>query len=318
MSTPDSLSPSRRQVLRAGLVGAGLLGLAGCGVPWSQVRVDTGRTPTPPRLSADDLARFAAVDAVTAALATAREVPADGVGERAVRLHEAHLRQLGPLPGPVPSGSPTPSAWPTTTPTAGADLAAAELAAATTLLVGVEALEPGLATLLTSIGTCCAALATAAGAAGEPPVPDLRGTLAPETDEDAVAAMVALIEAERVAGYAYGPVAAALAEDARARAVAGLHRNSEAALEHRKLVEDAGFSVPAAPAGYDVPVPATAEAAAETAARLEDAVARAAAAVIRTGVRPLDLAGIRALAAAGRAQASWGGIVAFPGLPEFG
>ena len=318
MRTPDGPSPSprpsRRHLLRLSLAGVGALGLAGCGVEWSKVRVDTGRTPTPPQLSAEDLARFAAVDAVTAALTTARA--AGDPGRTAVRMHEEHLRQLGPLPGPVPSGSPTPSAWPTTTPTATADLASAEEAAARTVLIGVEVLEPGLATLLTSVATSCAALAAASGKAVEPPVPDVRGRLDEETDEDEVAGVVRLIEADRLAGYAFGPLAAALTQGARDRAVAALHRHSDRALANQKLLADAGFSVPPSPPGYRVPVPTDEQAAATQAAQLEAACAQAAAPLVRSGVRPLNLAGIQALVDAGLAQASWREPVAFPGLPE--
>lgn len=311
--------PTRRALLGGALAAGAGLSLSGCGVPWSKVRVDFKGTPAPPTLSPDDLARFAAVEAVTSARdLAARTTTGDlaALAADALTWHSAHLNELGPLPGPVPSGSPTPSGWPTSTPTPAADLAAAEQAVVTALLVGVEDREPGLATLLTSIATCSAGLVEATGATVQVPVPDVRGSLPQDAGEEVTGPFIALLELDRYAGYAYGPLAASLTGEDRARALAAMRAHQDRALRVDQLLVTAGVTAPPAPPAYDVPVPSDVANAIRAAGDLEASCAEAAAALIRAGERPGALLGIGALTHAGRLQSQWGRPVAFPGLPQ--
>lgn len=140
-------------MLALGVVG---LALSGCGVDWRAARLDTEPSPTPPALTPDLLARFAAVDALSQ-LRLQAEALGTADGDVVAAAHAAHLTALGDLPGPVPSGSVTPSGWPTAPPASAPAvdtraLAEAEQAAGVAMWPAPD-LSAETARLLTSIVT---------------------------------------------------------------------------------------------------------------------------------------------------------------------
>ncbi len=318
-------TPNRRIVLGAGAALA-LGALTGCGVNWRQVRLDDAASPTPPTLTRDDLARFAAVGLITTLQAQAGQIashpPAQNLAAQVAAAHATHLRALGPIPGPVPSASPTPSGWPTPATTTAPELdpiglANAEAAAATTLLTGLDELSGRLAALFVSIACCCLQAGSTlvpGRRSSTPPAPPASpaGLTAPSPDGVSTA-VLALIAADDAAGYAYGPYAAALNGPEQAQAVTRMQLHTQRSLQVRALAGTARLEVPAAPAAYAVTRPGDATVARQACGRLEAACARAASALLSTGNKPGRALGQLVLRDGAAAQAAWTGLVALPG-----
>ncbi len=318
--------PRRRSVLVAVL---GTTLLSACGVRWEDVRLDDRPTPTPPRLSADDLARFAAVDTVRALQLLAETVALDPAAESArlaAQQHARQLEQLGPLPGPVPSPSSTPSGWPvpsteatqTAAPVTTATLAEAESAAAASLVTaalgsGSAEVSGPLARLLSSLAASCAAHARLLGAA--PPAVEVSAE-PPVGPAPATADLLALVEAERAAAYAYGVLAVALSDGARTRGRAALshHRRRSAMLA--ELAAGAGVEMPPAQPAYAVARPADQPEAVALAHQLELDVATAAGALVAASTGAWRAQAAHALVEATVAAAAWGPPPTFPGAPD--
>ncbi len=321
------MHPVSRRTLLAGLV----ISLGGCGVDWSSVRLDTTPTPTPPRLSPDDLARFAAVSTISTLHQQSALVPdpADQ-GELLADLtaaHAAHLSQLGPLPGAVPSPSATPTGWPaaTTSPPPPLDLAAlagAESSAAGSLLTGIDELKPGLAQLLCSIACCCLsaaqALADASGAQLPPsPVPQPPNGLQGRAAPDVAAALNALIAADLQAGFGYAGVAAKLPGDQRTLALTRMESHTSRAQRLQAMATDAGATPAPPPPAYAGALPGDEAAARERAVRFENACAAAASALVGAGDGSARIVGVAAVTDSGLAAWQWSStLTAFPGMPD--
>lgn len=315
--------PNRRAILRAAGLGALTVTVAGCGIDWRAVRLDTAASPTPPTFTADDLARFAAVDLVASLRAQADSLAGtDATIDQLAKAHATQLRKLGPLPGPVPSGSVSPSNWPgTPSPPPSTDvagLATAEASAAATLLDGIDTLGGPLAALLTSIAGCCRAAAVLLPSGTKidlAPSPTLPTALTKPATMQVRPALEALVAADDAAGFGYGPAAARLVGADRARAVDLMQRHTFRAMTVRALAEESSVDIPASPAAYTVDPGPDAAAAGQFCGTLEDACARTAAALIGTGDAPARALGQAVLINAADARAAWVGLVPLPGLP---
>jgi hypothetical protein len=308
-----------------------VIGLGGCGIDWNSVRLDTTPTPTPPTLSPDDVARFAAVATIGALHHQAATVtdPADHgplLGELTA-AHAAHLQQLGPLPGPVPSPSATPTGWPpaTTSPPPPLDvagLAGAEASAAGSLLTGLDKLTPALAQLLCSIACCCLSAAQALAEVSDAPLPpspaptpptDLQGRATPQVAD----ALNALIDADLQAGFGYAGVAAKLTGDQRTLALTRMSAHTSRAQRLQAMASDAGATPTPAPPAYAGALPGDEGAARELAVRFENACAAAASALVGVADGPARIVGVAAVLDTGMAGWQWSSALsAFPGMPD--
>lgn len=345
---PADRALSRRDVLQLAVGWGGAAAaaplLTACGLDPSAVRLDDVPTPSPPVPGPDDLARFAAVGRVTALRNQATSLAGSSAGDPADSTspvatlgaafaldHEAHLAQLGPLPGPVPSGSPTPPGWPEPAPTDPADsaepvtaalLSAAEQAGAADLLSRTAEVSGPLARLLASVATACAARAFALAAAAGAPAPDAVLPPAPPPpaahapDLQGRASLQALLVAHTAARYGYGVLAVRLTDAERDRATAALARHDVDAGSLTAAASEAGIDLIAPAPAFSLPPLADAAAARALAARLELDVADAAAAVVVAPEDWLRSLGIAHLVPAGLGAAGWGALPAFPGLPE--
>ncbi len=337
----DVLVP-RRSFLVSGGAAAALMALTGCGLRPSDVRLDDVPTPTPPVLAPDDLARFAAIERLTALRELAEAVVAASptptavadLAAAAAADHVAHLDQLGPLPGPVPTPSATPQGWPTAGPPpvpgppTPAVLATTENACAVDLLGRTGETSGELARLLASIATSGGARAVALASLAAAPAPvlvpgtgaellaepseDLMGSLQPSDRQ----ALEGLVGAHHAAAYAFGVLAVRLDGTPRDRAVASIVRHSGDANALSAAAARAGADLPPAAPAYRLPVLTDAAAAETLASRLELDVADAAAALVPTDVAGLRTVATERLVAAGLQAAAWGPLPAFPGMPE--
>jgi hypothetical protein len=327
--------PTRRALLLGALVGA-VATTSGCGVRWSDLRLDDDGPVPSPTPDADELARRDAVrdaDALRrAATAAATARPDLAALMRSVaQVHSAHLDALGAqdLAVETPSGSPTTGVTTTATTTATpgtdpvGDLVGGESAAASAALEASSWTRPGLARLLASVAAADAVLAREVAAAlgqaapaAPAPVPRPSGSAAVDLDDDAAAAVTEALEGEQAAVYGYG-VAAARLDGARRDAARAALAEHAAAVEHLgHLLEAAGRDVPAPAPAYDVPFAVTdADRAVRLALVLEERTAARCADLVAAGrgqVRSAaaDLLVVRAL----RAAAWRGRPVPLPGL----
>jgi hypothetical protein len=160
-----STGPTRRAVLAAGLVGAGLVGLTGLAGCTDDAPPTSGPSTAPDHdatvtatVVADKRETLRVYDAVIAAHAAVLTAPLAPY----VTDHVAHLSALGATPPatPAPSPTPAPSASPTPTSIAVPDrpddalalLVARELAASQRRVEQVATVSAELARLLGSIG----------------------------------------------------------------------------------------------------------------------------------------------------------------------
>jgi len=335
-----SAAPSRRALLRAavatGLAASGLVALTACAPgpgSWSDLRVqplDGDPAPPPREPDADELARRAAVEAVSGVLAAARAAtaPADRPDLAALlaALVAAQQEQLAAL---EPSGSPAgsdASGAPAATATLDALPAALTAAAATArgLLPGVSGGEARLlACLAAGDGTAATALASALGQPVPPPPAGwaaLGGT-GPVEDVEAEALATAL-DRERAAVYGYGVAAARLDGAARERALEHLGAHDRAAEALAARLTGSGREAPAGAPGWALPFPVTDQASALALGVAVEESAAAAAADLVAVAGAGDREGAAALlderarrATAWRAEAGRGAeLVALPGL----
>lgn len=317
-------TPPRRAVLQAGLGAGAALLFSGCGVDWRSVRIDTGASEKPPTFSANDLARFTAIEAISTlkeqadALATSQPAAGDLAAS-----HTAQLAQLGQLPGPVPSASATPKNWPSTptgsSPTDAAGLLAAELETANKLIAGLTGVSGVAVRLLASVALGIEVTSTkfAQEAKLAAPqalsLPSQAATVKGPLPEQVVKAAQNLVAAEDFAGYAYAPYAAALPEQARPEAATAMGQHTRAAQQLRALVHSAGTELPASPAAYAVNRPTDETAARAAITEVEKACAYAAGSLLATGDEALRPFALAALSAAAHHEWHWSGKA--PSLP---
>ena len=318
-----ALAPARRSLLLAAL--GGVATLAGCGVDWDAVRRDDLPTPSPPQLEPKDVARFPAVSTIHRLheLALALRSDPAGSGQRAAEQHARQLVQLGPLPGPVPAASATPSGWPSSSralpqPSTLQALSRAETVAAADLLAravatGGTELPGPLARLLASLAANCAAHGVLTGGRATAFELSAGGTLRPS---GAPGDLVALIEADRAAAYAYGVLTVRLQDEPResGRQARAAHRQRAGTLAGLAL--GAGADVPPVAPAYAVQAPQDAAGARALALRLELDVAAAAAALVSSATGGWRALGAHVLVQATVAAVGWGEPPAFPGIPE--
>ncbi len=318
-----ALAPARRSLLLATL--GGVAALAGCGVDWDAVRRDDLPTPSPPRLEPQDVARFAAVGTIDGLRKLALALTSDpaGVGQRAAEQHARQLMQLGPLPGPVPAASATPWGWPSSSrtqpqPSTLQVLSQAEAVASAELLAGAvttgrTGLPGPLARLLASLAASCAAHGVLTGGRAAALELSAGGALSPS---GATGDLMALIEADRAAAYAYGVLTVHLQDGPResGRQARSAHRQRSETLAGLAL--DAGADVPPAGPAYAVQAPQDAAGARALALRLELDVAAAAGALVSSAAGGWRTLGAHVLVQATVAAVRWGEPPAFPGIPE--
>ncbi|PWJ56447.1 protein of unknown function [Quadrisphaera granulorum] len=341
-------SPSRRAVL-AVLTASAAAGLAGCSTPWGRLRVQPpggDPPPTTPPPGPDELARRAAVSAVTAALVRVGGLDAAHSGPLSAALGE-QLAALGETPPPT-TPSPTPSATATATdtptpatptPATPADVASLLQQAAQTATADLAEVSGGSARLL----ACLAAGLEVArswllGDAAAQPEPSGSGTPSSSSESSSAAvepsgssttaaqsreqgALAAALAVEEAAQYGYGVVAARLSGAQRGIAVGRL-------AEHEQLVEQLrddllalGAQPPAPQPAWTLPSPVTdAASALALAQQLEGASAGAWADVVDAAARQRRAAAAGQVLAAARrwqrwrAEAGVAGLVALPGL----
>jgi hypothetical protein len=228
--------------------------------------------------------------ALLARIAAARATHADLVSARA-SLRPPPVLVVSPTPASATPGSgasvvPTPATMPA---------AAGPTAAAAGSLPGSSASGAGAAPGVSATGGPGASLAPG-------PIPAGAALRAPARD-----ALAALAAGEHAAVYAYGVVAARVADADRSRALAAWnwHVTRRDELEERLL--DAGVQPPAAAPAYQLGAAPDAGAAVALAATVEDRLAQLAAHAVAatTGADRSDAAG--ALVAGARRAAAWRG-----------
>ena len=318
--------PSRRTVLRGGLVGGVLVttGLvtAGCGLDLGRVRF--GDPPPPPRPTpgADELARRRAAEssrrleaAVAAALGARPDLEPRLTAVAAA--HAAHRRALGP----PTDASPTPTeSLPTVDPVA--ELLALESEAAGQALEDVAEVSAPLARLLASVGSSRAVHARLlAGVLGQPPptAPTVGppSTTAPDVGDGAAEALVAALDGEYAAVYTFGVIAARLTDAARERAVTSLEAHDLLVERLSDWLAEADLDVPPSAPAYQVPALASAADAVALAVTIEEQVAVLDATLLAAATGDLRAAAADLLVQRALTASAWRGAgVPFPGLPE--
>jgi hypothetical protein len=279
--------PGRRAVL-LGVAGSAALLLTGCGLDLEElrrVRWDDDQPLPPPSPGPDELARRAAVadaDLLHRAAIAALRPEHAAVLTAIADAHVAHLEALGATdlrvetPPRATTGRPTEPAEPTTgdggetSPAvpALADLPEAEIDAAATALTWLGRTSGGMARLLASIAAADAVHARLLASALGQPVPEVPSPLTAASatqgplrlGEDAANAVTAAVQGEHAAVYAYDVVAARLAEDARAAALAARAEHDAAVEALSAVLDGADREVPAAEPAYQLPRPLSAPA----------------------------------------------------------
>lgn len=327
---PDLASRARRVgVALATLLALALL--AGCGLR-AESSPPVARTPDAieqvrARTVADSLALAQAAGALAATPAGAAE-PLAGVLADVASFSDQHAQQAG---GAYVSGLPTPTTSPSTPAvTPDAPTLLAQLAAATTTsLADADAVDDGaLARLVASIATSRAGLTARLAQATGLPVPTVTPpvdgaatpapTPAPSPSTASATDLDALALAHDQAGFGFEVIAAKLAGDQRAAAVAAAAANRSAGEQWARASGSDGTAQDPRRASYALPTglddPTAAVALGRT---LESAVADAYANAVAGAPVGARLPLVDGLQAATGAAGTWGATpVPFPGLPE--
>ena len=134
--------------------------------------------------------------------------------------------------------------------------------------------------------------------------------------ERELAAAQTALAAEHAAIYGYAVVGAHLSGDERAKAIAAYQAHRRRRDELARLIAAEKAAPTAAAAAYRLPFPiGSAQDARKLAARLEDGLAQAYAALVAAGGKDMRGLGTSALAEAAAVAAGWlGTTTAFPGL----
>ncbi|HZI96546.1 MAG TPA: DUF4439 domain-containing protein [Actinomycetales bacterium] len=321
-----AVHPSRRGVLRGGLVGGMLVttGLvtAGCGLDLGRVRFGEQPPPPSPAPGADELARRRAAESAV----NLQAVAAASLGARpdleplltaVVAAHAAHGQALGPPA--TPSATSTETA-PTVDPLA--ELLRLESEAAQQALGDATDVSAGLARLLASVGSSRAVHASLlAGSLGQPPTsaPSVGppSTAAPAVEGAAAEALVTALDGEYAAVYTFGVIAARLADAQRERAVISMEAHDLVVERLSHWLAEAELDVPPSAPAYQVPALASAADAVALATSIEEQVAVLDASLVAAATGDLRAAAADLLVQRALAASAWRGAgVPFPGLPE--